>query len=431
VKKVYQPIQMRAGDLARAEVEFTNWNDFLPAEAWLTATWRVTTDGQTLQQGRIENLTLAPRQKKKLALPVRPVAPAPGTEYFLEVSFLLKQAAPWAPAGHEISWEQFKLPWTAAAIAATAALQLTDDAGRITIRGNGFTAAIDRATGLLVSLTTGDTELLEGPLGPHFWRAPVDNDRGNRMAGPADPKQKFVLTAWRQAHASWRPATVTSAQPAPGRVVITAAGEIADFAAPYRLQWTILGSGDVLVAAELSAGAKPFVELPRFGMQTTLRAGFDTLAWLGRGPHETYWDRQDARVGLYRGKVRDQYFDYIKPQETGNKEGVRWLTLTDARGRGLLAVGAPTLSANALHYTTDDLFCATHKEHHYRYLMPDRQTVTLNLDHHQRGVGGDDSWGALPHDEFRLMASSYSYRYRLRILAGGEDALALAKQRVE
>lgn len=433
VKKVYQPIQMRAGDLTRAEVEFQNWFDFLPAEAWLAATWRVTADGRTLQQGNLDTLALAPREKKKLALPVRAVPPTPGTEYFLEISFALKQAAPWAPAGHEIAWEQFKLPWTAPAAPAPApaALQLTDTAGRIAVRGPGFTAAIDRATGLLVSLTAGDTELLERPLGPHFWRAPVDNDRGSRMAGPADPKHQTVLTAWRDAHSTWRPAAVTVTQPAPGRVVVTATGEIAAFAAPYRLTWTLLGSGDIVVDAALSAGPQPLPELPRFGMQTTLRAGFDSLAWLGKGPHETYWDRQDARVGVYRGQVRDQYFDYIKPQETGNKEGVRWLALTDARGRGLLAVGAPLLSANALHATTDDLFCATHKAHHYRYLLPDRSTITLNLDLRQRGLGGDNSWGALPHPEFRLLQAPYSYRYRLRVLAPGDDPGPLAKRAIE
>lgn len=434
VKKVYQPIQMRAGDLARAEVEFQNWLDFLPAEAWLTAAWRVTADGRTLQQGTLANFTLAPREKKKLALPLRPPALAPATEYFLELSFTLRQATPWAPAGHEMAWAQFKLPWTAPAgpvAPAGAALQLDDRAGRLTVRGTGFRAAFDRATGLLVSLAAGDAELLERPLGPHFWRAPIDNDRGSHMAGPPDRQHKVDLSPWRQAHASWRPAAVTATQPAPGRIVVTATGALADFGAPYRLQWTVLGSGDLLVESTLTPGDRPLPELPRFGMQATLRAGFDTLAWLGRGPQETYWDRQDARIGLYRGRVRDQYFDYIKPQETGNKEGVRWLALTDARGRGLLAVGDPLLSANALHYATDDLFCATHKEHHYRYLMPERSTVTLNLDLHQRGLGGDDSWGALPHREFRLLAPPYTYRYRLRVLAAGEEPGALAKQRLE
>jgi beta-galactosidase len=94
-------------------------------------------------------------------------------------------------------------------------------------------------------------------------------------------------------------------------------------------------------------------------------------------------------------------------------------------------VGEPLLSANALHYATDDLYCATQREDFYRYLMPDRDTITLNLDLKQRGLGGDTSWGAMPHDQFRLDVWPISYRYRLRVLAGGEDLAALGKQAVE
>jgi beta-galactosidase len=197
----------------------------------------------------------------------------------------------------------------------------------------------------------------------------------------------------------------------------------------YRVVWTFLGSGDVLV--ESSWTPEPYLavaEPPRFGMQTTLRAGFDKLTWFGKGPQETYWDRQDARVGLYSGRVRDQYFDYIKPQETGNKESVRWLALTNDAGVGLLAVGQPLLSANALHYAADDLYCATQKENFYRYQLPERDTVTLNLDLHQRGLGGDDSWGAQPHAPFRITPWPVTYSYRLRVLHGGEDFVGLAKQ---
>jgi beta-galactosidase len=193
----------------------------------------------------------------------------------------------------------------------------------------------------------------------------------------------------------------------------------------------VLGSGDLLVDASFQPGDRYLPEMPRFGMQTMLRAGFDNLAWYGKGPQETYWDRQDARVGVYRGKVKDQYFDYIKPQETGNKEAVRWLALTDAQGRGLLAVGQPLLSAGALHYTTDDLYCATQKENFYRFQLPDRTTISLDLDLQQRGLGGDNSWGALPHEQFRLNAWPIRYSYRLKVLAGGEDPATLAKQSVE
>jgi beta-galactosidase len=237
---------------------------------------------------------------------------------------------------------------------------------------------------------------------------------------------------WRKAHESFAPTDVSASQPAPGRVVVTASGPLSAVRSEYRVSWTFLGSGDILV--ESSWTPEPYLpapEFPRFGMQTTLRAGFDRLTWFGKGPQETYWDRQDARVGLYSGRVRDQYFDYIKPQETGNKVGVRWLSLTDERGRGLLAVGRPHLSANALHYTTDDLFCATQRENFYRYQLPERDTITLNLDLQQRGLGGDDSWGAMPHGAFRLMPWPMVYAYRLKVLAGGEDLPSLAKQSVQ
>ena len=435
VKKVYQPIQMRAGDLSRAEIEVANWNDFLPAETWLAADWRVVADGRVLEQGALDGLALAPREKKIVALPIRAITPTPGTEYWLEVSFKLKIKTPWADPGHEVAWEQFKLPWSIPVASMPAALppvKVEQTPERIGVSGAGFSVAVDRKTGLLVSLKSGETELLDRPLGPHFWRAPIDNDRGNNMpTADLSKRGNPGLGAWREAPKTWELGSIDVAQPDAGRVVVSVNGRMRAPGCAQQITWTVLGSGDVLVATSLQPGSDAVPELPRFGMQTTLRAGFDRLVWYGKGPQETYWDRQDARVGVYRGKVSEQYFDYIKPQETGNKEAVRWLALTDAQGRGLLAVGQPLLSANALHYSTDDLFCATQKEDFYRYLMPVRDTITLNLDLKQRGLGGDDAWGAMPHEAFRLDIWPISYRYRLKVLAGGEDLAVLARQRVE
>jgi beta-galactosidase len=330
-----------------------------------------------------------------------------------------------------VAWQQFKLPWTAAPLALTTFPPVTvqDTADAVTISGRGFAATIDRKNGLLTSLKSGQTELLEAPLGPHLWRAPVDNDRGNGMpsigvTGRPGPG------VWRKAHESWQLRNISVNATDEGRAVVAVDGWLADVASAYRLTWTILGSGDILVDASFLPG-RYLPEMPRFGMQTTLRAGFDNLTWYGKGPQETYWDRQDARVGLYRGGVADQFYPYVKPQETGNKEAVRWIALTDDQGRGLLAVGRPFLSANALHSSTDDLFCATQKENYYPYQLPDRKTVTLNLDLKQRGVGGDNSWGALPHEQFRLSGWPTAFGYRLKILTGGESLWSLAKQAVK
>lgn len=438
VKKVYQPIQLRAGDLSRAEIEIQNWNDFLPAEAWLAADWRVVADGTVIQSGRLDGVSLAPRTKQTIAVPVAAISPAPGVEYFLEISFKLKADAPWAPAGHEVAWDQFKLPISAPAIAvpadkSLAPLQLTRDATAIIVRGGNFRATFATASGLLTSLTSGDTELLEAPLGPYYWRAPVDNDRGNLMpdATPGkDHRNPGGMGQWRFAHETWTTKSVAIREiAANGSVEISVTGEIhAASVCRQEITWTVRPDGEVAVSTTWFPAVGPVPEMPRFGLQTILREGFDQLTWLGKGPHETYWDRQDARVGLYRGKVSEQYFDYIKPQETGNKEGVRWLALTDAQGRGLLAIGDPLLSANAQHHTAEDMFCATQKENFYRYQMPERKTVTLNLDLKQRGVGGDTSWGTLPHVQHRLATWPTHLSFRLRVLHGGEDLATLARQ---
>ena len=156
-------------------------------------------------------------------------------------------------------------------------------------------------------------------------------------------------------------------------------------------------------------------ELPRFGMQMALPGAYSTMTWLGRGPHENYWDRNSgAAVGLYSGSVEELLHVYTRPQESSNRTDVRWLTLTDNNGTGLMAVGMPLLSVSAWPFSMDDLAKAMHTNE-----LPRRDFITLNLDYRQMGVGGDDSWGALPHDEYRLPAKPYSYRFRLRALQQG------------
>jgi beta-galactosidase len=156
-------------------------------------------------------------------------------------------------------------------------------------------------------------------------------------------------------------------------------------------------------------------EIPRFGMRMALPKGFETLRWFGRGPQETYWDRCDARINLYEGKVDDQFFYYSQLQETGNKVDVRWAALTDANGIGLLAIGMPHLSVCVLHYSAEDLTSEDYVGPAHLYEIQRRDEVYLNLDWHQMGVGGDDSWGARPHQEFVMPGSKKcAYRFCLR-----------------
>jgi len=136
---------------------------------------------------------------------------------------------------------------------------------------------------------------------------------------------------------------------------------------------------------------------------------FNKLTWLGRGPHETYWDRKTgAAFGLYSGNVNEHIHDYVRPQENGNKSDARWMALTDSDGLGLVAVGMPTIDVSAWPFTMQDLEKAKHIHE-----LPRRDTITVNLDYKQMGVGGDNSWGARTHPEYTLPAKPYHYRFRL------------------
>jgi beta-galactosidase len=160
-------------------------------------------------------------------------------------------------------------------------------------------------------------------------------------------------------------------------------------------------------------------KLPRLGMQMVMPAGFDRITWLGPGPQETYIDRRDARVGRYTGKVRDQFcYDYTEPGESGNKIDVRWAALQNEQGVGLLVISDTEehLSVNAMHHTTDDLQAVTHP-----FELPQRDIVVLNLDWKQQGVGGDDSWGAWPHEQYLIPCAAQSYRFRLRPIVSDGD----------
>ena len=162
-------------------------------------------------------------------------------------------------------------------------------------------------------------------------------------------------------------------------------------------------------------------------MQMRMAPGYEQLRWYGCGPQETYSDRLDARIAVYASTVDAQVVDYSRPSEMGNKVEVRWLALTDAKGNGLLAVGNPTLSACALHYTTDDLEGQRHL-----WEVPRRDFVTLNLDWKQMGIGGDDGWGTRPHEEYMIHCVPQSYSFTLRpITAADGDVAALARRVVK
>jgi beta-galactosidase len=433
IKKIYQNIQIKAVDLAQNQIEIKNGYFFTNLQDLVKGTWAVRVDDKVVQSGSLDDLNIPLEGTKQVTLPIKPVSPAPNAECFLDLSFVLKDDQLWAPAGHEVAWEQFKLPVEAAVVAQDAkSVKLTDQGGTIRVTGDDFSVVFDRASGFLSSMKHKNTELVAQPLAPHFWRAPTDNDRGNGM------DRRCAM--WRTAMEHWTVTDVKTSQVSPQQVRIDVAARIAGpesdsapadsarrggrggaavrtepLRADYTLTYRVFGDGSVVVDLAGQATSAGAAELPRFGMQMALPAGFETIQWFGAGPQETYWDRKDAKVNLYKGTVSEQYFDYSQPQESGNKADVRWVALTDSRGTGLLAQGMPLLSVNALHYTTEDITSDDRNGPAHIYEVTPRPETYLNLDYQQMGVGGDNSWGARTHAEFTLPGDQkYAYRFCLR-----------------
>jgi beta-galactosidase len=356
---------------------------------------------------------------------VKPFTPKPGVEYFLGLSFRMKQDTLWAKKGHELAWDQFKLPDAAPAETLNpgqlANLEVTEDSRRVSVAGKDFVASFNKTAGTLASLKFKGTELILTPLRPDFWRAPTDNDRGRRM--------EESQGVWRYAHKDCQVRSVEVEKRAglSGSGVTAATIRVTQTLLKVNAAWetayTVFGSGDILVGVKFAPGKTRLPQLPRLGMQMTLPPGFDQIAWLGPGPQETYCDRKDARVGRYSGTVRQQFFeDYVEPGESGNKVEVRWVALTNKKGVGLLAVGLPLLSVNALHHTADDLQAAEHP-----FELPRRDLTVLNLDFRQQGVGGDNSWGKWPHPQFLIPCQEHTYSFRLRPFSSREDIAKLAR----
>jgi beta-galactosidase len=363
-------------------------------------------------------LDVSPHAEKPFTIPMPEIAAEPGVEYWLDLAFALRADTRWAKKGHVLAREQIRLPIEKAAPAfATAGLPVLTVTGGtrlVTVKGAGFAYGFDPATGLLSSIQWNGAEMLASPLRPDFWRAPNDNDRGSDMMKR--------LGLWRDAHRSLAVRSFRTETPAQGVVRLVLQADLASVKARYDVTYTVYGTGDLVVEVSFDPGDAKLPDLPRLGMQAALVPGFDTLTRHGPGPEETYVDRRARPVGVYSTPVADNYFRYSQPQETGNKVDVRWAAIRNDAGGGLLAVGMPRLSLNALHHPAEELDQAGH--HHQ---LPPHAETWLNLDAQQMGLGGDDSWGALPLPQYRIPARALQYRFRLRPLGATDSPMALSK----
>ncbi|MEU8872100.1 glycoside hydrolase family 2 TIM barrel-domain containing protein [Streptomyces javensis] len=415
LKKCYQPVGIAADDLSGGSggtVKVRNKHHFGGLDAY-TLRWSVTQDGETVQHGTLPAPAVAPGREGVVRIPYRKPSPSEsGGEYFLNLSFLLRERTRWAPAGHEVAAEQLALDWHAPApgdAPVTGRLVVTETATEVTVSGPEVEVVVSKSSGTLATYTWKGRALLAGGPVPNFWRGPTDNDIGRGF-------QKTAAT-WRDAGSKRTVTSVTASQPAPGEVVVDVACTLptSPRTATWNTAFRVRADGEVRVRHTLDA-PDGLPDLPVVGALLTVPEGHERLEWFGRGPHENYQDRKtSAFVGRWRSTVDQQVAPYVRPQQTGNQTDVRRLSLTDRSGEGLTVVADPAeseplLETSALHFTPSDLDAPRHP-----YQLRRRDETILLVNHRQMGVGGIDSWGAAPLEKYLLHSGrTYSYAYRLR-----------------
>lgn len=429
VKRIYQAINAAPASSSRpltsGRVTFTNEYLFTSLREF-QGSWSLVCDGRTVQRGTLtrDQLDIAPLSRKTITVPFqKPDDPAPGAEYFLELSFATKESTKWARAGFEVAKQQLAVDASSPAVKprpldSVPALSYDDGEGSVKVTGEGFSVTVDKGSGVITSYESGGAKLITSGPAPNFWRAPTDNDRGN-----GQPSRNGT---WRGAGNDRKVTDVQVRALRDRAVEIAVSGTLpTSTQSTYTTTYTVFGNGEIKVDNTLSPGAASLPYIPEVGTLLFLPARLEHLHYYGRGPQENHWDRNNGTdVGLYSGTVSEQWTPYIRPQENGNKTDVRWVALTDGSGKGLLASGEPLIEVNASHFTPEDLSGARHE-----YQLTPREEVVLRLNYRQMGVGSDDSWGAHTHDEYKLFADKeYSYTYRLRPLADAGDAMAASRR---
>lgn len=441
VKKVYQPVSIEPVNLKPGKVliKVTSRNSFLNLDQYQVS-WSVSdSDGRQIQSGVLNPIACEPNQQTTVKVPVEKISnPNPGSEYWLRVSLHTTADCLWAKAGHEVAWQQMQLlvktpsnvtshrtnpppashsPQRGEGLRVRggpaqddSSLQLLDSGNRIRISGTNFSFTFSRSTGTLVSLNFAGQEILaqttndlSGPI-LQLYRAPTDNDKGFGH---------WLARDWQNAglnRLDRRADSFTATQPQPDEVQIRTVATSSAITGGYKLEtlWTIHGDGSMEMDNHFHPLGSLPATLPRIGVVMHLAPQFNNFRWHGRGPWENYADRcQSAEMGVWASTVDDQYVPYVRPQENGNKEDVRWLTLTDAHGRGLFVQdeGNP-MAASALHFTAADLAAVRHN-----YELKLRAEVILSLDARQCGLG-NSSCGPGVLEKYAVPPKDYSLKLR-------------------
>lgn len=330
-------------------------------------------------------------------------------EYTLTVSFRLKEDMSWADAGHEVAFGQKIYKKIPAFHASEKPIRVVHGKVNIGVKGEDFDCLFSMLSGGLVSYRYAGKEMIEKIPMPNFWRAPVDNDNGS-MAPARYAQWKIASMYISHRNGGMFDNVPTKVEEKDNTVTVTYTYFMPTTpAGKCQVSYTVFGDGTIETKLMYDP-VEGLPDMPEFGMMFQFNADYDNLTWYGMGSEETYADRRHgAKLGIYSSKVADNMAKYLVPQECGNKVGVRYVRLVDAKGRGMMFEG-DELSFSALPYTPHELENAAHV-----YELPQVHHTIVRVALAQMGVGGDDSWGSLVHPEYHIDVTKpleFTFRFK-------------------
>ncbi|MCH8686239.1 glycoside hydrolase family 2 TIM barrel-domain containing protein [Pedomonas mirosovicensis] len=413
VAKVYAPVAFEAENAAAGKLRVINRNSFIDLSG-LNFEWALLEDGAEIARGPLTNVAAEPGKSAAFAVPLPEAKRDPAKDYVLTVRAKARAGAiPLVPEGHVVAWEQFVIaaPATRDVAAKPGRVAVANADGQIRLAAGNAELVIDRDTGLIERYARGGQTLLAGGA-PNFYRALTDNDIGAGL--------ERTHLVWRKLSETRRLVRDLTVEQGPqGTGIVTVTYSLGAGAARFISRYEMGGDGAVTVTGDFEP-LKPDLPDPlRIGFAFETTPAFSDVSWYGRGPHETYSDRKTSgALGVWSGKLAEQYHDYTRPQETGAKADTRWIALKAADGAGLRVTGAKPLSVNALAFPYADLAPRPLGERHSSDIQP-HGNGTLLVDALQAGVGGDNGWNVegRAHMQYRIPLKPLSFSFRIEPLA--------------
>ena len=414
----YQNIWAKMVNAEAGQVSVYNENFFRDLSNYALA-WSLEEDGVETQNGTIADLDVPAQQTRTFTIPYDR-SKITGKEVFLNIDFRLKNAEPLLTAGQVVAYAQLPVV-TKQACEGDCSKLLAEGHGKkkmklaakkdnvIAVTTPNLTFKLDRTTGLISEYAYNGKSMLGegGTLKPNFWRAPTDNDMG------ANLQKKFKV--WKNPQMNLKNIDVKKDKKA-NTVTIVTSFDMPEVQGQMDITYLVFANtGAVKVTEDFKAteGAK-VSDMFRFGMLLQMPYSMEKSTYYGRGPIENYSDRKDCmRIAIYNDEADNQYFPYIRPQESGTKSDIRWWKQTDATGLGLQVKSCAPFYASALHFDTEELDDGDEKEQRHSFDLKKSKFTNLFLDAAHMGVGGENSWGAWPLEKYRIHYGNKTFNFVL------------------